>query len=271
MNERIEIPNSIIGAVADVLGNYYYSHSKLNTLFMESGAPGDPPEGNCVQKCTSWLRRCNQDMSVNPLEILGAVIQSFMDTEFSDALGDDPGKDGQNRIRRALAKNGISYQLNGIVLRSGTSPSSRTLAEILKSGDLSAVDKEFERALSSVESDPPAGLTAASSIIEALCKTYIEDRVLQLPTKQTIMNLWKVVKSDLNLDPSSVVSNDLKQIFSGLITLIDGIGSLRTHAGSAHGRSPSTLEITSKEARLSIHAAHTLAVYVIEVWQERKK
>jgi hypothetical protein len=42
-----EIPNSVIGAVSQVIGAYYYCHSRLNGLFMESGAPGDEPLGNC--------------------------------------------------------------------------------------------------------------------------------------------------------------------------------------------------------------------------------
>ncbi|WP_219582636.1 hypothetical protein [Vibrio parahaemolyticus] len=48
MSEKI--PNSVIGAVASVIADHYYSHSKLETLFMESGAPGDVPEGNCEKK-----------------------------------------------------------------------------------------------------------------------------------------------------------------------------------------------------------------------------
>ena len=86
MNDRIEIPNSLIGVVADVLGSYYYSHSRLNTIFMGSGAPGDPPEGNCVNKCVSWLRRCNKDYTINPIEILGTIIQDFMDSEFGESI-----------------------------------------------------------------------------------------------------------------------------------------------------------------------------------------
>jgi hypothetical protein len=37
---RQTIPNPVIAVVAEVLGEHYYSHSKLNTLFMEAGAPG---------------------------------------------------------------------------------------------------------------------------------------------------------------------------------------------------------------------------------------
>lgn len=48
-----QIPNSVVGATASVIGHHYHSHSKLDTLFMESGAPGEPPAGNCESKCAS--------------------------------------------------------------------------------------------------------------------------------------------------------------------------------------------------------------------------
>lgn len=270
MKEKTKIPNSVIGSVAEILGDYYYSHTKLNALFMESGAPGDPPPGNCVTKCMTWLKRCNEDSSVEPLSVLGAVIQDFMDKDLSDEWGDDRWSNEQTRIRRALAKNGLTYQLNGQVLTAGSSPSSRTLSEILHEGDLAAVDIEFQRALASLESDPPAGLTAASALIEALCKAYIEDQGLTMPTRQTIKELWRVVRVDLGLDPRSTAEDDVRRILSGLASIVDGVGSLRTHAGSAHGRGPTSTPVTSREARLAIHAAHTLAVFLIEVWQDRQ-
>lgn len=265
--ERVEIPNSVIGAVSEVLGAYYYSHSRLNSLFMESGAPGDPPEGNCVTKCSSWLKRCNSDSSVQPLEVLGAILQRFMDGEFDET---DNWAREQERVRRALAKNGLSYHQNGKVLKAGSSPSIRTLADILRGGDLSSLDAEFQRALASVETDPPAGATAACAIIEALCKTYIEDEGLGMPDKQTIKELWRVTKDHLGLNPGSMADDDKKRILSGLISIVDGVGSLRTHAGSAHGRGRTEQAIVPHDARLSINAAHTLAVYVIELWRARK-
>lgn len=266
--ERAEIPNSVIGAVAEVLGSYYYSHTRLNTLFMEHGAPGDPPMGNCVTKCSAWLKRCNNDTSIQPLEVLGGVIQDFMDREFdsSDSLARE-----QERVRRSLAKNGLSYHQNGKVLQAGSSPSIRTLADILRSGDLSSVDAEFQRALASVETDPPAGATAACALIEALCKTYIEDKGLVMPDKQTIKDLWKVVRDDLGLEPGSLTDDDKKRILSGLASIVDGVGSLRTHAGSAHGRGRTQEAVSSFDAQLSINAAHALAVYIIALWKQGKK
>lgn len=73
------IPNSVIGTVSSALAAHYQSHSKLNVLFMSAGALGEPPEGNMETKCSVWLKRCNDDESLNPLAILGLVIQQFMD------------------------------------------------------------------------------------------------------------------------------------------------------------------------------------------------
>lgn len=48
-----KIPNSVIGAVSSVIAEHYYSHSKLNALFMESGAPGNVPEGTAPERKTT--------------------------------------------------------------------------------------------------------------------------------------------------------------------------------------------------------------------------
>jgi hypothetical protein len=149
----------------------------------------------------------------------------------------------------------------------GTGPSAHTLADIIGARDLAAVDREFQRALATVETDPPAGVTAACALLEALFKTYLADAGLEPPNKQTLMELWRPVRDHLGLDPGSVVGDDQKRILSGLISVVDGVGALRTHAGSAHGRSPGDRPIVAREARLAINAAHAAAVFVLETWR----
>jgi hypothetical protein len=158
-----------------------------------------------------------------------------------------------------LAKNGLAYMTNGIVLQAGNSPAARSLAEMLKDRDLSAVDNEFMRAAASVEADPAAALTAACTLLEALFKTYyIQEEGLELPDTETIKDLWKPVRDHLGFDPASVAHDDMKRILGGLASAVDGVGSFRTHAGSAHGRGPNARSVLPHEARLAINAAHTL-------------
>jgi hypothetical protein len=170
-----------------------------------------------------------------------------------------------------LARYGLSYQQGGVILGAGSSPASKTLHEVLKARDLAGVEKEFQRALATVESDPPAGVIAACSLLESLFKVYIEDNGLTLPAKQTIGDLYKVVRDHLGLDPGQVAGQDLKRILSGLISVVDGIGALRTHTGSAHGHGRSGYRLEPRHARLAINGAHTLALFVLETWSRRER
>jgi hypothetical protein len=120
-------------------------------------------------------------------------------------LGGDPGK---KRVREMLAHYGLSYALGGIILGTGSSPASSSLQELLRSKDLPGVQREFQRALATVETDPPAGVTAACSLLEALFKVYIEDERQELPAKQNIGDSTGSSATTLRLDPAHVAEQD---------------------------------------------------------------
>lgn len=56
-----------------------------------------------------------------------------------------------------------------------------------------------------------------------------------------------------------------------LSSIIDGIGAYRTHAGSARGQHERSYKVAPRHARLVVHSAHSLCLYVVETWRERKK
>ncbi|ERS03151.1 abortive infection family protein [Acinetobacter sp. COS3] len=267
---NIQIPNSVIGAVASVISNYYYSHSKLDSLFMESGAPGETPLGNCEQKCSNWLKRCNEDPNTNALDVLGKVIQDFMDKEETTSIwGTEPLSqkiiDGRKRISDALSRNQLTYNMNGYIVQAGSTPITRTLEDYLKSGDFSSIEKEFERALENIQTDPHAAITAACSIIEATFKNYIENFSLPMPNKLSVKPLWDVVKPNLELNRDDILASDQQKILQGISSIIDGVGSFRSHIGSAHGRGSNPPNIVIAEARLAVNAAHTLVIFIMEI------
>lgn len=147
---------------------------------------------------------------------------------------------------------------------------SSSLRRIIEERNITALDTEFQRATSSVQVDPPAAVTAACAILESLCKIYIEDESLEMPTKQTLKPLWSTVQTHLGLKPEGDLQYDLNRIFSGLTSVVDGVASFRTHSGSAHGRGSETQAIAPRHARLAIHAAHTMATFLLESWDAKK-
>lgn len=265
------IPNSVIGAVSIVISKHYYSHSKLEALFMESGAPDDPPDdppdGNLEKKSRIWLKRCNDDKSVDALKVLGLLIQDFMDSDLPPSIFEDEKKseqEGKERINRALALNQLAYRRNGQILLAGSNPISRTLEDYLRTGDFSSIENEFERAHKHIDTDPHASITAACSIIESTLKYYIEKWELELPKKLSVMPLWETVYPHLKLNPDTILSQDQYKVLKGLSGIIDGIGAFRSHIGSAHGRGSNRPEIVVSEARLMVNAAHTIVVFLVE-------
>jgi len=102
-------------------------------------------------------------------------------------------------------------------------------------------------------------------------KTYIEEENLVMPPKQDLQPVWKVVRDDLGLDPGKLEDRDLQEILSGIFATVNGIGALRTHASSAHGSGTKTYNLKPRHARLAVHAAHTLATFILESWQDKKQ
>jgi hypothetical protein len=261
------IPPSIIGTASPILAEAF-THSRLNDLFMAAGFPGEVPPGNKSDKVRSWLRRANKECD-EPLAMFGQVIAEFMDTELHPAYIEAQGGDPRDKICAVLAKEGMSYQRGGYILGAALAGPSKSLAERIKSGGVQAIGIEYERAYKTIESDPAAAVTAA---FESVCKTYLEEEGRLLPGKQVLGQLWGAVADHLGLMPKVLADDDLKRILQGLYSIADGVAALRTHVGSAHGHSPGkSYKLAPRHARLAVHAAHTMAMFVLETWEARKK
>jgi pimeloyl-ACP methyl ester carboxylesterase len=113
---RWMIPNPVIAVVAEVLGDHYDSHEKLNKIFTEGGALGEPPPGSCAEECLSWLCRVNHDSSIDPLQVLSAVLLQLMETGGGGRVHDAKREARrQDRVRGVLALHGLAYHDGEII------------------------------------------------------------------------------------------------------------------------------------------------------------
>lgn len=261
------IPQPLIAATADICAACE-THASLNSLFMYAGAPGEPPEGSKAVKAQEWLRRINKDAAVEPLEILGRIIENYMES--------DPtwtgGAEALERLKTALIRSELKYVKGGTLtpLTAVAAPSI-ALEKKLKSFDYVAVEQEFSRALEHIHADAREAVSAASNIVESVCKIYIHDNKLEMPAKQDIKAVWGVVRKHLGFDPSVVADQDLQTILTGMFAVVEGIGALRTHASSAHGAGRIGYRLQERHARLAINAAHTITLFILETWEARKQ
>jgi hypothetical protein len=274
---RKEIPAPLISVISEYVSEAE-THATLDSLFMYADAPGDPPDESKGAKAQAWLRRTNKEAD-NPISVLGKILEKY----FEDPDADKP-KNSQNffntpednplylfvsKTQTLLHNYGYEYRIGGFI-SDGTSAPTRSLEVIIRGRNMPAIHAEFDRALENVVKDPREAVSAACNILESVFKTYIADEQLTMPSKQDLRGVWKVVRDDLKFDPTLVQDDDLKKILTGLLSTVDGIGALRTHASAAHGEGRKQYNLKPRHARLAIHSAHTLVAFVIETWDERK-
>lgn len=223
----------------------------------------------------SWMRQANNELR-DPISAFGRLIAEFMDEDVDEAWQPDRAEQRQ-KLQASLEREGLRYVRGGRIVGASLRAPSKSLAERLKDDRHETIQREFDRANEHVDKDPPAAVTAASAILEALCKEYLLANSIALPTSQTLGPLWTATAAHLGLSPKDVVGSDLKQILSGLSSIAAGVAALRTHKGSAHGHSadrsaePEKIyRIAPRHARLAVHAAHTMAHFVLETWDARQ-
>jgi hypothetical protein len=219
------------------------------------------------------LRCINTDENYDPLEVIGFLIERYMETPLPEQYPWDNRPSHQEkrreRIERALARANLQY-IPGAWVTHISGSASRSLKDLISKLDHASIDQEFERALKNVEISPREALSAACNILESIFKTYIEEENLTAPRKQDLQRLWKTVRDDLGLDQSKIADRDLQEILSGMYATVNGIGALRTHASSAHGSGKKMYSLKPRHARLAVHSAHTLATFILESWQEKR-
>jgi hypothetical protein len=264
----MQIPAPVIAVISDVLAERY-THSRIDYFIGAAGLEGDRRSANKIDKVREWLRRANVGEYDDPLAILGRVIHELMEVDFESVEAQSALEKDRARVQRVLAGQGLAYVKGGRVIVSGVTEVSKSVEEHIKAHDLSGLQAEFDRIYANVESDPAAAITASCALLESLFKVYITEEKLEMPSDKSLSPLWRVVRGHLKLEPDKGQDDDVRKVLVGLGSIVDGIGALRTHKGSAHGHEK-TYRVSPRHARLTAHSAFTLAAFILETWNERR-
>lgn len=139
---------------------------------------------------------------------------------------------------------------------------------------LDTVVRDIHRATEATQTDPESAVTSACSLVESMCRSILIELGEDLPLKKDLKSLFNAVKKPLGLSPDRTDMNpeildDVRKVLSGLATLIEGIGALRTHGGDAHGREKGFRRIDARIANLAVNSASTTALFLMETWQKK--
>ena len=75
------IPAPLLSVCAEIAARRE-THATLDSLFTYAGALGNPPEGSKPAKALAWLRNTNKDKNSQPMDVLGRLIENYMEEIF---------------------------------------------------------------------------------------------------------------------------------------------------------------------------------------------
>ncbi len=144
------------------------------------------------------------------------------------------------------------------------------LSSMTQGQPIETIQREWDRAVLSINNDPADALTAASSMIEATFKFILHDSGIPFPSKQDIQGLSKTVYPLLSISPEREVDANFRTLSQSTISIVQSLGTIRTKIGDAHGASPSRAEPSEKHARLATNMAGALCLFLLETYIEGK-
>lgn len=267
----MRIPVPVLAVIAAALDK---RHSRADAEVILARAGIAETTNSQVGKARAFLQAlqaANDDEQKDMHRCLGRTIEQLMEVRSSPwgAGPIDAWDEAREEVRAVLTEHGLEYQPGGHVTQLGVALPVATFKDHIQRRDLRSVEDEFAKAMAAVSAEPNDAAHRACSMVESVLRIYCEDNQIEMPKEQSIKPMWKLVRDHLGFDPSKLADDDLKKILTGLSSIVDGIGSLRTHE-SAHGGGRTRYRLDVRHARLAVAAAMTVALFVLETWDARE-
>ena len=183
------------------------------------------------------------------------------------ALSSVASGSGSWAIRRGHVNDAFIALLN--FLESGGGAADATITDGLDVYDAPAVQAFWAKALERRTTDPDGAVTAASTLLEEVCKHIIEDSGAKWETKWNVPKLYSEAAKILKLAPSQHQEEVFKTILGNCQSIVQSIGSLRNKGGDAHAGGRSRVPFKPRHAALTVNLAGSMALFLIETWQAR--
>ena len=121
--------------------------------------------------------------------------------------------------------------------------------------------------------DFDGAVTTSRTLIESICLFILESKKKQKHEYDgNLIKLYKNVASILKMSPGDYEDDNLKQILSGVFSIINGVSGLRNTFSDSHGSAPSktTYKIDERHAILTVNLAKTITEYLFLSYEKSK-
>lgn len=160
-----------------------------------------------------------------------------------------------------VAKDGLAYKVRelsaGSVKLEAPAKVSHELTQLAIDDNIRKCEEKL------VEEDYSGAITNARSLVESVLIGIEKEFDTEAPEYDgNLQTLYKRVQKHLHLEPDRKdISDSLRQILSGLVSVVGGLAAVRNKMGDAHATS---YRPSRHHAKLAVHTAVTLSDFLFE-------
>jgi len=137
--------------------------------------------------------------------------------------------------------------------------------------DWEAVRRTWDSALAKVVSDPEGAITATRTTLESICKHICDERGAPYDDSGDLAKLYKAAAAAMDIAPDQHTEQIIKQILSGVGTVVNGLAAMRNSLSDSHGRGKTTVRPAPRHAKLAVNAGFAVAGFLIDTHIEKPK
>ena len=185
-----------------------------------------------------------------------------------DAVPDPPGG-GVWAARRAHVNAALAPAFD-LAEKSGHAGDDE-IAETLNELSADRVQLAWQRAMQRRDSDPPAAITAARSLLETTCKHILGRLGVPFATTESLGTLYSAAARAVGVHPSTADGN-LKSFLGACTNLASTLGELRNERGDSHGPAEDAPpDLGAPYGSLVVNLAGGLAAFLVAAFQEHTR
>lgn len=239
------VPQALVDRFAQAFcyGRNGYSLQELRRLFAGYGAEVPDVDPRLPPTKGAYFHQCLRSLSP---ALQRQVLWDLCDSPPAASRPLPSGNERLELLRQLAQADGASAL--GIELSSLTFSATRELWFV---------------AASRLRVSPASAVTAARSLLEATCKTVLNERGQRPDESGSLDRLFKQAARVLGIEGGQSPSQATYQVMGGLATCVAGLAALSNLGGDRHGLAGGERITERSLAGLAVHAAGTIALFLV--------
>ena len=276
---RIEFREAMTGLVLRDITNLFDGADVECNLDYAPPATVGGARRTLVEQYYSTIRWESPSDLAKILKVFEAYLV-YLEAESTDAVRSqqlrESARSAFERMKTLSRREGFNYSDGRLVPVEAAGIHLRAAALIAEKMDAAAILAQIKRLELAEDKDPELAIGTAKEMVESACKIIMEERGKPIAGNPDIPTLTKVTLKELQLVPEGVKdaakgADIIKGILRSLGSIGNDLAQLRGLYGTGHGRSGKGGGLTSRHARLAVHAAAAFATFLLETHLDRGK